>query len=178
MCAKSLQSCPILCNLIDHGLPGSSVHGILQARILEWVAISFSRGSSWPRDRTLISCISCIDRWVLYHRHHLGSPEIRHNFWNLELFLKKRCLLILFVCLLILKANIGQQKINTAFWQNYVTKGMKSFPGGSVIKICLPMQEIQITWEIPWTEEPGRQQSTGLQKSQTWLSNQTTNGQK
>ena len=126
----------------------------------------------------LISCISCIDRWVLYHRHHLGSPEIRHNFWNLELFLKKRCLLILFVCLLILKANIGQQKINTAFWQNYVTKGMKSFPGGSVIKICLPMQEIQITWEIPWTEEPGRQQSTGLQKSQTWLSNQTTNGQK
>ena len=43
VCAKSLQSSPILCNLIDHGLPGSSVHGILQARILEWVAISFSK---------------------------------------------------------------------------------------------------------------------------------------
>ena len=47
--------------------PGSSVHGIFQARILEWVAISFSRGSSWPRDRTWVSCISCIGRQVLYH---------------------------------------------------------------------------------------------------------------
>ena len=51
------QSCPTLCNLVDCSLPGSSVHGILQARILEWVAISFSRGSSQPRDWTLISHI-------------------------------------------------------------------------------------------------------------------------
>ena len=51
------QSCPTLCNPMD-SLPGSSVHGILQARILEWVAISFSRGSSWPRDRTQVSCIA------------------------------------------------------------------------------------------------------------------------
>ena len=47
-------------------LPGSSIHGILQARKLEWVAISSSRGSSWPRDWTHISCISCIGRWILY----------------------------------------------------------------------------------------------------------------
>ena len=44
--AKSLQSCPTLCDPMDWSLPGSSVHGILQARILLWVAISFSRGSS------------------------------------------------------------------------------------------------------------------------------------
>ena len=43
---------------MDHSLPGSSVHGILQARILEWVAIPFSRGSSQPRDQTLVSCIA------------------------------------------------------------------------------------------------------------------------
>ena len=43
---------------MDCSLPGSSVHGILQARILEWVAISFSRGSSQPRDRTRVSCIA------------------------------------------------------------------------------------------------------------------------
>ena len=43
---------------MDCSLPGSSVHGILQARILEWIAISFSRGSSWPRDQTQISCIA------------------------------------------------------------------------------------------------------------------------
>ena len=47
--------------------PGSSDHGIFQARTLEWVAISFSRGSSWPRVQTWVSCISCIGRWILYH---------------------------------------------------------------------------------------------------------------
>ena len=55
VCAKSLQSCLTLCDPIDCSLPGSSVYGILQARILELVAISFSRGPSPPRDRTSIS---------------------------------------------------------------------------------------------------------------------------
>ena len=55
-------------------LPGSSVPGILQARILEWVVIPFSRGSSWPRDRTWVSCISCIGRWVLYCRVTWEAP--------------------------------------------------------------------------------------------------------
>ena len=52
------QSCLTLCNPMDCSPPGSSVHGILQARILEWVAISFSRGSSQPRDRTQVSHIA------------------------------------------------------------------------------------------------------------------------
>ena len=56
-------------------LPGSSAHGILQARLLEWVAIAFSRRSSRPRYQTRISCSSCIGRRVLYHWHHLGSPK-------------------------------------------------------------------------------------------------------
>ena len=47
--------------------PGSSVHGILQGRILEWVAISSSRASSQPRDQIHVSCVSCIGRQVLYH---------------------------------------------------------------------------------------------------------------
>ena len=54
------QSCPTLCDPMDCSLPGSSVHGIFQTRILEWVATSFSRGSSQPRDRTHVSCVSCI----------------------------------------------------------------------------------------------------------------------
>ena len=65
--AKSLQSCPILCNHVDCSPPGFSVHGILQARILEWVAMPSSRGSSQPRDRTYVSYMSCIGRQVLYH---------------------------------------------------------------------------------------------------------------
>ena len=60
------QLCPTLYNPVDCSSPGFSVHGILQARILEWVAISFSRGSSQPRDRTQISCIAgrFFTRWA------------------------------------------------------------------------------------------------------------------
>ena len=58
--------CPTLCDPMDCSLPGSSFHGILQARILKWVAISYTRESSWPRDQTHISiCVSCIDRRIL-----------------------------------------------------------------------------------------------------------------
>ena len=52
------QSSPTLCDSLDYSLPGSSVCGILQARILEWISILFSRGSSWPRDQTKVSCIA------------------------------------------------------------------------------------------------------------------------
>ena len=52
------QSCPTLCDPMDCSPPGSSAHGISQARILEWVAIPFSRGCTRPRDRTWVSCIA------------------------------------------------------------------------------------------------------------------------
>ena len=73
MHAMLLQSCLTLCNPMDYSPPGSSVHGILQARILEWGAISFSRGSSWARDQTCISWVSYTGRQVLHHWCHLGS---------------------------------------------------------------------------------------------------------
>ena len=59
--------CPTLCSPMDCNLPGSSVYGIFQAKILEWVVISSSRGSSWPRDQTPVSCVSCIGSQILYH---------------------------------------------------------------------------------------------------------------
>ena len=62
ICAKSLQLCLTLCDSVDHSPPGSSIHGIIQTRILEWVAMPFSRGSSQPRDRTQVCDISCIGR--------------------------------------------------------------------------------------------------------------------
>ena len=59
VCVYSVaQSCLTFCNCMYCSLPGSSVHGVFQARILEWVTIPFSRGSSQPRDRTLVSCIA------------------------------------------------------------------------------------------------------------------------
>ena len=66
---STAQSCPTLCNPIDYSLPGSSVFGVFQARILEWVVISSSRGSSRPRDWTGISCTG---RQFLYHG---ATPE-------------------------------------------------------------------------------------------------------
>ena len=84
------QSCPTLCNPMDCSPPGSSIHGIFQTRILEWVAISFSRGSSQPRDRTPVSCIEArfftiwATREALYSLYtsinnpFLNTPQIAH----------------------------------------------------------------------------------------------------
>ena len=74
ICSVS-QSCPTLCNLMNCSPPGSSVHGIFQAQILEQVAISNSKGSFQPRDQTQVSCVSCIGRWDFSPLHHLGSPK-------------------------------------------------------------------------------------------------------
>ena len=74
------QSRPALCNTMDCSLPVSSLHGILQARILEWVAISSSRGSSPPRDPTRISCIG---RQILYcwtvREAQIASGKLLYN---------------------------------------------------------------------------------------------------
>ena len=64
--AKSFTSCLTLCDSMDWSLPVSSVHGILQARLLELVALPSSRESSWPRDRTQVCYVSCTGRQVLY----------------------------------------------------------------------------------------------------------------
>ena len=66
-CALCAQSCLISCDNMDCSPPGSSVREIFQARILDWVAISYSRRSSRPRDPIYLSCISCIGRQILYH---------------------------------------------------------------------------------------------------------------
>ena len=69
-CATSLQSCPTLCNTMNCSLPGSAVHGILQARTLEYVAMPSSRGSFQPRDWTHVCYVSWTGRWGLHHYHH------------------------------------------------------------------------------------------------------------
>ena len=71
------QSCLILCDPMDCSLPGSSVLGILQARILEWAAIPFSRGSSQARDRTKVSCIAggFFTSWATREAQALGNPS-------------------------------------------------------------------------------------------------------
>ena len=65
------QLCPTLCDPMDCSPPGSSAHGILQARLLEGVAISFSRGPS--RRKFFVSGVYCTGRWILYNLYHLVS---------------------------------------------------------------------------------------------------------
>ena len=71
MYAKSLQLYLTLCNTMNYSPPGSSVHGILQIRILEWVAMPSSGRLSRPRDRTQVLYVAYIGRQVLYNKHHL-----------------------------------------------------------------------------------------------------------
>ena len=72
------HSCPALCDPMDSSPAGSSVHGILQARIPEWVAIAFSRGTSQPRDRTWVSCISgrFFTIWATRKAHGIFRSQI------------------------------------------------------------------------------------------------------
>ena len=86
------QLCPTVCNPMNCSLPGSSVHGIFQARILEWVAISFSRGSSQPRDRTLVFHIvgRCFIIWAtrgtLLSQKSNKFESVLVRWMNLELY--------------------------------------------------------------------------------------------
>ena len=79
------QSCLPLHSHMDCSLPGSSVHGILQARILEWVAMFFSGGSSQPRDWTCVSYVSCTGRQALYNydTHSFGEQRRERYFISL-----------------------------------------------------------------------------------------------
>ena len=74
--AESLQSCLTLCDLMDCSPPGSSVHRILQARILEWVVMPSCRGSSLSRGWTHVSCISCIAGGFFTHRATREAPAV------------------------------------------------------------------------------------------------------
>ena len=179
-------------------LPGSSVHGILQARILELVAISDSRGSSWPKGLTRISCVSCIGQHVLYH---WATWETLFLIISVLSVLSLICgqIIQMFLRVLIHTDHLSfrtsticlpliyRSTFFTACYQNLVLLSntlFKSSPGDSAVKNLPSMQEMQIwslgqkdlleegmathssilAWRIPWTEEPGRLQSTGSQR--------------
>ena len=83
------QSCPTLCDPMYCSLPGSSLHGILQARVLEWIAISFSKGSSRPRDRTRVSRVPgrCFNLWATREAPSFLRPSwMEESPWCLEVY--------------------------------------------------------------------------------------------
>ena len=113
------QSCLTLSDPMDCSLPGSSVYGIFQAIVLEWIAIFFSKGSSRPRDRTQVSRI--VDRCSLVAQTVKNLPAMQET-W-----------------------------VRSLGWEDLLEKAM-----GTYCSI--------LAWRIPWTEEPGRLQSMGLQR--------------
>ena len=112
MKALVTQLCPTLCNSVDCSPPGSSVHGILQARILEWVAISFSRRSSWPRNQTGVSYTAgrFFTIWVTGTPYCSGKgfpPSGRGKFWLTDV----RAPVRLHVCSTVTLSGEGWSKI-------------------------------------------------------------------
>ena len=92
------HSCPTLCDPMDFSLPGFSVHGIYQARVLERVAISLSRGSSQPRDQTQVSCTAgrCFTIWATKEAKRIKKLRPHHLSEAMSLFLKYP---VYFICL-------------------------------------------------------------------------------
>ena len=94
------QSCLTLCDPKDCNLPGSSAHGIFQARILEWVAISFSRGSSQLRDQTWVSCIAgrCFTIWATKEALGISIKSHTQSLFTKSLFIVTKAPLVILGC--------------------------------------------------------------------------------
>ena len=136
-CVLLIQSCSTLCDPMDHGLLGSSIHGDSPAKILEWVAVPSSRGSSWPRDQTHISHVSCTGRWVVgplllvpYWEAHLWDCLTLSSFLLTDKFVMHQ-LKIQISWLLMLKTRLVVKKCPSRFWS------------GSA---CCPLQQPSLAW--------------------------------
>ena len=141
MCAFSdALSWSTLCDPMDCSLPGSSVHGILQARILEWVAISSSGASYWPKDWTHISCfaggffyhwVTWEALWDLYLTAYLRTSLVAQRFKRLP--------------------RMQETRVRSLGWEDPLEKEMATHFS-------------TLAWRIPWREEPGRLQPMGSQR--------------
>ena len=114
---KVTQLCPILCNPVDHSTPGSPIHGILQARILEWVAIPLSSGSSQPRDQTQVSHITDFLSWT--PTNIVSISKCRDIYWmptvyqtELEVWIAKQTKLPYLICVFQLTVEGGRMVNN------------------------------------------------------------------
>ena len=151
------QSCPTLCDPMDSGPPGSSVHGILQARILEWVAMPSLRGSSRPRNRT---CVSWIGRRILYQLRppgklvslelHVGKGKfiLAHS---IELYQSK-----------IPKAVLGANNTHSHTYLNSFLMGFSPVRASLVaqlVKNLLAMWETWV-WSLGWEDPLEKGQAT------------------
>ena len=136
------QSCPTLCNPMDCSLPGSSVHGIFQARVLEWGAISFSRGSSRTRDRTQVSHrVTVLRRNQLNQHLHLtlrACRTVRQYISTVPLWRRKE------------SGNAGQRVILWAVTSEWPPHHTKSYA-----YLCRPLWDDSTVDHTPSFFPPG-----------------------
>ena len=146
MCSAA-ELCPTVCDPVDCSPPGSSVHGMLQARILEWVAISSSRGSSQ-------ASILCLLHWQVdsLPLSYLGNYTLKQKLKIKIKNLKK----------VILKASqvTPWQRICLPMQETWV----QSLGGEDPLQKEMATRSRILAWRIPWTEEPGGLQYTGSRR--------------
>ena len=140
---------------MDHSPPESSIHGILQARILEWVAMVSSRASSPPRDRTQVSYVSCIGSWVLYYQCHLGSPVVLMQN-KVGMSLEYSVLLLQATRVWFLVGGLICLQFRRPRFDTPVRKvpWRRKWLPPPVFLLSAKIL-VFLAWRIPWTEEPG-----------------------
>ena len=132
VCARlCAQSCPTFCDPMNCSLPGASVHEILQAKIMEWVAISFSKGYSRPRNQTGVSYSSCIGRQNLYH---CGT-------WEDQIYIHIHMCVCVCVCVCEMKVLVAQSYPNFCDPMDYNPPGFSvhgDFSGRNTSRYSFP----------------------------------------
>ena len=142
------QSCPTFCDPMDFSLSGSSVHGIFQASVLEWIAISFSRGSSRPRSQTWVSHIAGFTVWAT--RLHFNSWVGRSPGEGIGYPFQYSWTSLVAQISQVAKnpPAVWETWVQSLGWENHWSRAWQPTP------VFLPA-------ESPWTEEPGGLQSMG-----------------
>ena len=153
---KSLQSCPTLCDPIDDSPTGSPVPGILQARTLEWVAISFSKAWKWKvKVKSLSRVWLLATQWTAAYQAPPSMGFSRQEYWSevpflvsmtTQTILSELLCAILWVFLMgLIVKNLPAMQENGVWllgWRDPLEKGVTTH-------YCI------LVWRIPWTEEPG-----------------------
>ena len=142
----------------DYNLPGSSVHGTLQARRLEWVAIPFSKGSSWSKDQSQVSCIigKFFTLWATKEAQS-NKPYTLHRVW--------------YPCLLLYHPKEIGQKLGLLFLNNTFLQynhDFNCYPYSAPEK-TMATHSSTLAWKIPWAEEPHGLLPMGVTQSWTRL---------
>ena len=131
------QSCPTLCDPIDCSLSGSSIHAIFQARVLEWIAISFSRGSSRPRNRTRVSRIAG-RRFTIWATREAHVSKVKSLLFNMLSRIVRKLIPVFKSLNLWYFVIAAQLKLFTTDWVLNPCAGTQPQP-----KPCL---ELKLTW--------------------------------